>query len=73
MLAVHGKIFFFIFKTLFQISYLPKLRDVGGVRCIPFMQVILMLSTDLDGGDDRDRASLDSLLSALVTQVSNVI
>ena len=22
-----------------QVSYLPQLRDVGGVRCIPFMQV----------------------------------
>ena len=56
-------------ETSFQIGFLPKLRDVGGVRCIPFMQVILMLSTDLDGGDDRDRASLDALLSSLVTQL----
>lgn len=33
------------------------------------MQVILMLSTDLDGGDDRDRASLDSLLTSLIGQL----
>lgn len=50
-------------------SYLPQLRDVGGVRCIPFMQVILMLSTDLDGGDDRDKASLDTLLTSLIAQL----
>jgi E3 ubiquitin-protein ligase UBR4 len=52
-----------------QVGYLPKLKSVGGVRCIPFMQVILMLSTDLDGGDERDRGSLDSLLSALIGQL----
>jgi E3 ubiquitin-protein ligase UBR4 len=54
---------------LFQVGYLPKLREVGGVRCIPFMQVILMLSTDLDGNDDRDKASLDNLLAALIVQL----
>jgi E3 ubiquitin-protein ligase UBR4 len=60
----------FMFHLLFQVGYLPKLREVGsGVRCIPFMQVILMLSTDLDGNDDRDKASLDNLLSALVVQL----
>ena len=33
------------------------------------MQVILMLSTDLDGNDDRDKASLDNLLAALIVQL----
>ena len=57
------------FFVSFQVGYLPKLREVGGVRCIPFMQVILMLSTDLDGNDDRDKASLDNLLAALIVQL----
>ena len=33
------------------------------------MQVLLMLSTDLDGCDDRDSAALDRLLNALVNEV----
>jgi hypothetical protein len=56
-----------------QVSYLPQLQDVGGVRCIPFMQVILMLSTDLDGSDDRDKASLDNLLTALIAQLGMLV
>jgi len=28
-----------------------------------------MLSTDLDGGDDRDKASLDTLLTSLIAQL----
>ena len=31
------------------VNFLPSLREVGGPRCIPFIQVILMLTTDLDG------------------------
>ena len=35
------------------------------------MQVLLMLSTDLDGGDERDSAALDNLLMALVDEVQS--
>ena len=45
--------------------------QVGGVRSIPYMQVLLMLSTDLDGGDERDSAALDNLLMALVDEVQS--
>ncbi|XP_014674379.1 PREDICTED: E3 ubiquitin-protein ligase UBR4-like, partial [Priapulus caudatus] len=38
---------------------LPELREVGGVRAIPFMQVLLMLSSDLDSDEDADKAALD--------------
>ena len=27
------------------VTFMPSLREVGGPRCIPFMQVILMLTT----------------------------
>ncbi|XP_042144242.1 E3 ubiquitin-protein ligase UBR4-like isoform X1 [Ixodes scapularis] len=51
------------------LHFLPQLRTVGGVRAIPFMQVVLMLSSDLDSEDERDRATLDSLLSSMVGEL----
>lgn len=62
-------------RTISQtVSLLAPLIDsfhlqVGGVRSIPFMQVLLMLSTDLDGSRPRDSAALDKLLSALVDEI----
>ena len=52
------------------LSYTPRLRDVGGVRCIPFMQVLLMLTTDLDANEDKDKAVLDKLLTTLIAELS---
>ena len=49
---------------------MPGLREVGGPRCIPFMQVILMLTTDLDGNEERDCATFDRLLTVLITELS---
>ncbi|XP_077505275.1 E3 ubiquitin-protein ligase-like protein poe isoform X4 [Amblyomma americanum] len=51
------------------LRFLPQLRSVGGVRAIPFMQVVLMLSSDLDSEDERDRATLDNLLSCLIGEL----
>uniref|UniRef100_A0A2R5LN58 Putative e3 ubiquitin-protein ligase ubr4 n=1 Tax=Ornithodoros turicata TaxID=34597 RepID=A0A2R5LN58_9ACAR len=51
------------------LTFLPELRGVGGVRAVPFMQVVLMLSSDLDGEDERDRSALDELLSALIGEL----
>ncbi|XP_027698527.1 E3 ubiquitin-protein ligase UBR4 isoform X4 [Vombatus ursinus] len=48
---------------------LPQLRSVGGVRAIPYMQVILMLTTDLDGEDEKDKGALDNLLSQLIAEL----
>ena len=52
------------------LSYTPRLRNVGGVRCIPFMQVILMLTTDLDAREEKDKAILDKLLTTLIAELT---
>lgn len=51
------------------INYIPNLKNVKGVRVIPFMQVILVLTSDLDGNVDKDRACLDLLLTTIVTEL----
>ncbi|KAF5286898.1 hypothetical protein FQA39_LY00431 [Lamprigera yunnana] len=51
------------------IEYLPKLRNIDGVRAIPFLQVVLQLTTDLDGQSERDRNCLNSLLAAFVVEL----
>ncbi|ESP04880.1 hypothetical protein LOTGIDRAFT_156120, partial [Lottia gigantea] len=49
--------------------YLPDIREVGGVRAIPFMQVVLMLTCDLDSEDDKDKAALDNLLIVILAEL----
>nr|XP_033777630.1 E3 ubiquitin-protein ligase UBR4 isoform X4 [Geotrypetes seraphini] len=49
---------------------LPQLRTVGGVRAIPYMQVVLMLTTDLDGEDEKDKGALDNMLSQLIAELA---
>lgn len=49
-----------------MLTYLPELGEVGGVRAIPFMQVILMLTSDLSGDEEKDCAALAKLLPALI-------
>ncbi|KAF5296758.1 hypothetical protein FQR65_LT10159 [Abscondita terminalis] len=51
------------------IEYLPKLKNVDGVRAIPFLQVVLQLTTDLDGQTERDRNCLNSLLTAFIVEL----
>ncbi|XP_050389975.2 E3 ubiquitin-protein ligase UBR4 [Patella vulgata] len=51
------------------LQYLPDIRDVGGVRAIPFMQVVLMLTSDLDSEDDKDKAALDNLLTVILAEL----
>lgn len=41
-------------------------RHDDGVHVIPFMQVILMLTSDLDSEEEKDMACLEGLLNALV-------
>lgn len=36
--------------------------------CVDF-QVILMLTTDLDGEDEKDKGALDNLLSQLIAEL----
>jgi len=51
------------------LQHLPQLHNVGGVRAIPYMQVILMLTSDLDGDDDKDKGALDDLLAQLIAEL----
>lgn len=51
------------------LQHLPQLHSVGGVRAIPYMQVILMLTADLDGEDEKDKGALDDLLSLLIAEL----
>lgn len=50
-----------------MLEYFPQLNEVGGVRAIPFMQVVLMLTSDLVGEEEKDCAALSKLLPTLVT------
>lgn len=51
------------------IEYLPSTRQVGGVRAVPLMQVLLLLTTDCDAENGVGKAALDRLLSALLTEI----
>lgn len=50
-------------------EYLPKLRNVDGIRAVPFLQVVLQLTTDLDGHSERDRTCFNSLLAAIIIEL----
>lgn len=39
------------------------------VKQIYFLQVVLQLTTDLDGHSERDRACLNSLLAAVIVEL----
>ena len=51
------------------VENLVKLREVGGARCIPYMQIAMAMAVDLDPGDTRDQAALASLLTRLVSEL----
>ncbi|XP_056641011.1 E3 ubiquitin-protein ligase UBR4 isoform X2 [Diorhabda sublineata] len=51
------------------IDYLPKLKNVDGVRAIPFLQVVLQLTSDIDGHCERDRTCLNALLSTIINEL----
>lgn len=42
---------------------MPQLHGIGGLRSVPYMQVVLMLTTDLDENDERDKSRIDKLVS----------
>ena len=52
-----------------SVANMGKLREVGGARCIPYMQLALALAADLDQADGRDKAALFSLLAKLVQEL----
>ena len=49
------------------VSGMYELREVGGPRCTPYMQ--LALATELEQCEGRDKAALDSLLTRLVQEL----
>ncbi|XP_036368081.1 E3 ubiquitin-protein ligase UBR4 isoform X5 [Octopus sinensis] len=51
-------------------QHFHELREVGGVRAIPFMQVVLILTADLDNEEEKDRAALDSLLTTMLKEMN---
>ena len=52
-----------------MLQYLDQVSEVGGERAVPFMQVLLMLTSDMDSEEDRDRAVLDAFLTAVIKQL----
>lgn len=52
------------------LQHFGELREVGGVRAIPFMQVILILTADLDSEEEKDRAALDYLLTTMLKEMN---
>lgn len=66
----------FLFKLTFRVSILQKmvenisiLKNVSGEQAIPFMQVVLMLTSDLDGEQENDQQIMQQLLNALIDQL----
>ncbi|XP_011314104.1 protein purity of essence isoform X2 [Fopius arisanus] len=51
-------------------QFIPEMsQNVSGVLSIPYMQVVLMLTSDLDGSDERDRSCIEKLLNILIKQL----
>ena len=53
------------------LQYMPYLKASGGVRSIPYMQVLLMLTSDLDGSSDQDKQAMDALLNTLMKHLND--
>ncbi|KAJ6631770.1 Protein purity of essence [Pseudolycoriella hygida] len=51
------------------VQEIATLKSIDGHQSIPFMQVILMLTSDLDGNQEMDRNVLSKLLSALIDRL----
>jgi E3 ubiquitin-protein ligase UBR4 len=51
------------------IGNFKALDNVSGAQAIPFLQVILMLTTDIDGSQESDQMVLTKLLTALVDRL----
>ncbi|XP_068628453.1 E3 ubiquitin-protein ligase UBR4 isoform X2 [Battus philenor] len=52
-----------------SLDALPTLRNLPGVRAIPFVQVVLMLAGDLDSSVEGDRVVLERFLELLVSEL----
>ncbi|XP_047102506.1 protein purity of essence [Schistocerca piceifrons] len=52
------------------IGAVSKLKNLGGVKSVPFLQVVLMLTSDLYGNEERSQDCLKQLLSALLNELN---
>lgn len=52
-----------------MVENISILDGATGEQAIPFMQVILMLTSDLDGEQDRDQTVMQKLLTALIDRM----
>lgn len=52
-----------------MVDNMSILDTANGEQTIPFMQVILMLTSDLDGEQENDQAVMQKLLSALIDRL----
>ncbi|XP_058117751.1 protein purity of essence [Anopheles ziemanni] len=58
------------FSILSQmVDNFSALDTVTGAQCIPFMQVVLMLTSDLEGSQEADQQVLNRLLQALIDRL----
>lgn len=52
-----------------MVEQIKTLSSIDGHQSIPFMQVILMLTSDLDGSQEMDQNVLSKLLTALIDRL----
>lgn len=55
-----------------MIDKLDKLDNVGGVQAIPFMQVIHLLTMDLDGSSELGQRVMYKLLTVFIKKLEMV-
>lgn len=52
-----------------MIKKLDQIKNVGGVRCIPFMQIVLMIAFELDAKKEKEKQILIKLINGLLDQL----
>ena len=52
-----------------MIKKLDQIKNVGGIRCIPFMQIALMIAFELDARKEKEKQILIKLINGLLDQL----
>lgn len=52
-----------------MIKKLDQIKNVGGIRCIPFMQIVLMIAFELDARKEKEKQILIKLINGLLDQL----
>lgn len=50
------------------LTYMHELKDLDGVRCIPFMQILMLLLSELNAEKEDERELYRSIISTLVAE-----